>query len=119
MGTNYYAVKNGPSLREPVHIGLSSSGWLFVFQDQHDPWWGDPPLEWHTYNQVKEWLRKYTVESTDFCIIDEYDHVVTFEEFFELVDRKQNDEHCRSNPDNFRYNVKNVDGYRFDDRNFC
>jgi hypothetical protein len=34
MGTNYYAVKNGPTIQELVHIGKSSAGWLFNFQQQ-------------------------------------------------------------------------------------
>ena len=34
MGTNYYVVRDRPSQMEPVHIGKSSIGWLFGFQDQ-------------------------------------------------------------------------------------
>lgn len=37
MGTNYYAVKNRPTVCSPIHIGKSSSGWLFLFHEQNDP----------------------------------------------------------------------------------
>lgn len=117
MGTNYYVVPNRPSIREPVHIGKSSVGWLFAFQSQNDTWY-DPPIVWDTYNQVKEWLYKHTVENRDFAIMNEYDEIVSFEDFFKIVDDKQNDPRCRNNPDNFLYS-KNVDGYRFDEGDFC
>ena len=67
--------------------------------------------------KVKEWLKKYTVDSTDYVIMDEYDRIVPFDEFFELVDWKQKDQHCKSNPDNLTYS-RNVDGYRFVDEEF-
>jgi len=34
------------------------------------------------------------------------------------VDRKQEDPYCLDNEDNFAYNVRNIDGYRFDDHDF-
>lgn len=34
MGTNYYAVRNKPTVESPHHIGKSSAGWLFNFQEQ-------------------------------------------------------------------------------------
>ena len=111
MGTNYYVVKNGPSVREPIHIGKSSIGWLFGFQGHNDRW-DDPPVVWNTYKQVRDWLKKYTVDSTDYVIMNEYDEVVSFEDFFDLVDSKQKDPDCLRNPDNFDY-ARNVDGYRF------
>ena len=116
MGTNYYAVKNRPTVEEPIHIGKSSIGWLFHFQT-HNESWREPPVVWNTFNQLKEWLNKYTVESDDYVIIDEYDEIITLDEFLKLVDRKQNDEYCLSNSDNFS-NARNVDGYRFSDVNF-
>ena len=117
MGTNYYVVKNGPSVQTPVHIGKSSIGWMFNFQDQ-DEQWRDTPIVWHTFNQVKDWLKKYTVDSKDYVIIDEYDDVVTYDEFVDMVEFKQNDPSCRDNKDNFTYS-KNIDGYRFSDGEFC
>ncbi|MBR3445591.1 MAG: hypothetical protein IKH14_07000 [Prevotella sp.] len=117
MGTNYYAVKNRPTTQEPIHIGKSSIGWLFCFERQHIPW-NDPPVEWNTYEQVKDWLIKYTVESDYYVIINEYDEIISFDEFVEMVDEKQNDEFCKSNEDNFAYS-DNVNGYRFTEGDFC
>ena len=116
MGTNYYAVRNKASLEELIHIGKSSFGWLFLFQEQKDTW-RDIPVEWHNYEQVKEWLYKNTVESKKYAILDEYDRKISYKKFIDLVETKQKNERCLSNPDNFKYN-KNVNGYRFDDRDF-
>lgn len=116
MGTNYYAVKNCPSLAGPIHIGKSSAGWLFSFQSQNDKW-RDPPVVWNTYKQVIDWLHKNTVEKTDYVILNEYDEIIPFDDFVELVQSKQNDLLCKGNPDNFSYS-RNVDGYRFSDEEF-
>lgn len=112
MGTNYYITKNGPSVRTPIHIGKSSIGWLFLFQAQNETWY-DPPVVWNTWPQVRDWLRKYTVESKDFVIIDEYDEVIPYDEFVKMVERKQVDPRDRDNPDNFSH-ARNIDGYRFE-----
>ena len=118
MGTNYYVVKKKPTIEEPIHIGKSSFGWLFSFQTQNRDY-GDIPVIWNTYPQVKEWLKKYTVgEDAPYVILDEYDEPVSYEEFVELVDRKQKDEKNLSNPDNFNYGTRNIDGYRFTDGDF-
>lgn len=113
MGTNYYAVRNRPTTQEPIHIGKSSWGWKFLFQ-AHNETWEDPPVVWNTYEQVYEWLFKYTVESDEFVIIDEYDQIVSFADFIKMVKDKQNED----NPDDFRW-WRNVNGFRFDDREFC
>ena len=117
MGTNYYVVKNGPSVKEPIHIGKSSAGWLFNFQ-MHNEKWEEPPVVWNSYNQVKEWLKKYTVDERKYIIMNEYDEIVSYDDFIELVESKQEDEWCRDNPDNFSYS-RNVDGYRFSDEYLC
>jgi len=116
MGTNYYLVKNRPSVMEPYHIGKSSCGWLFSFQDQNDRW-NDPPIVWHTYPQVKDVLKRLTVDSDDYVIINEYDEIIPYDEFVAMVDSKQSDPHNISNPDNFEY-ARNIDGYRFTDWEF-
>lgn len=116
MGTNYYAVRNRPTVQNPVHIGKSSAGWLFNFKTQNDTW-SNPFVVWNTYEQVKAWLYKHTVLDKDFVIMDEYDEIVSFEDFFNLVDKKQADEHNRNNRDNFTY-ARNVNGYRFTDEEF-
>lgn len=112
MGTNYYAVRNRPTTDEPIHIGKSSIGWKFLFQAQNNNW-NNPPVVWNTYEQVRDWLKKYTVESTEYVIIDEYDEIITYDKFLELVKNKQDIE----NPDNFTY-CRNVNGYRFTDSEF-
>ena len=113
MGTNYYAVKNRPSLSAPIHIGKSSAGWRFLFQTQDDKW-NDPPVAWSNYEEVREWLYKHVVEDKTYVILDEYDEVVSFDEFFRMVEEKQGED----DPDNFAYGVCNVNGYRFDEHEF-
>ena len=116
MGTNYYVVPNRPSVHGGIHIGKSSIGWLFLFQSQHETW-NDPPIVWHSWPAVKDWLQKYTVDSTNYVIVDEYDEIISFADFIDLVESKQHDEHCRRNPDNFSCS-RNVGGYRFTDYDF-
>ena len=113
MGTNYYAVRNRPTTEEPIHIGKSSIGWKFNFQVQNEKW-NKPPVIWNTYDQVYEWLHKYTVKSDLYVIIDEYDEIISFDDFVALVEKKQSE----NNPDDFTY-AKNVNGYRFSDGEFC
>ena len=113
MGTNYYAVRNRPTVDEPIHIGKSSFGWRFSFQRQNEKY-NDPPVIWNTYDQVREWLHKYTVDSDQYVIMDEYDRIISFDDFIELVEEKQQND----NPDNFTYS-RNVNGYRFTDEDFC
>ena len=117
MGTNYYAVRNRPTIERPIHIGKASAGWLFHFQRQNDLW-HEPPIVWNTYNQVKNWLKEYTVDSDNYVIINEYDEIIPFDEFCKEVDWRQNEEEYRNNPDNFSYKTMNVDGYRFSDNDF-
>lgn len=114
MGTNYYVVKNKPSVSEPIHIGKSSAGWLFLFQAQDRTWDG---VAWNDYDQLKQWLKTYTVERNEYVIVDEYDEIVSYDDFICLVESKQNDEWCCSNPDNFRW-CHNINGYRFTTEEF-
>lgn len=109
MGTNYFVVPNRPSVIEPVHIGKSSIGWKFLFEYQDEPWY-EPPIIWNTYDEVKAWLKKNTVDSTDWIIMDEYDEVISYDAFIRMVERKQ--EQDADNPDNFT-NSDNIGGYRF------
>lgn len=116
MGTNFYAVRNRPTVSEPIHIGKCSIGWLFLFQTQDIPY-NEPPVIWNTYKQVKDWLRDNT-QSGEYVIMDEYDTIVPYDDFIALVEKRQKDKRCRDNPDNFSYDVRNVDGYRFSDGPF-
>ena len=115
MGTNYYVIPNRPSVMEPIHIGKSSMGWMFLFHDVDEPY-RDVPVVWHTYEEVKNWLYKHTVKRKQYVIMNEYDEIVSFDDFIEMVERKQ--EQDKDNPDNFTY-CRNVDGYRFEEGEFC
>ena len=112
MGTNYFVQKNKPTVHEPIHIGKSSIGWLFLFHREEDTW-NDPPIVWNNYEQVKAWLKANTVDSSNYVIINEYDEIVPYNEFIAMVEWKQQDEQCRNNPDNFSYHTDHVNGYRF------
>lgn len=118
MGTNYYVVKNRPSVNGRVeHIGKSSWGWLFLFHTVSNPY-AEPPMVWHSYGEVMDWLKEYTTgEHPEFIIMNEYDEVVPFEDFKGHVDAKQGDEHSGRNPHNFDY-CENVEGYRFEAGDF-
>lgn len=118
MGTNYYVVKRSPTVYGRVyHIGKSSMGWLFNFQTQNEKW-SEPPVVWNNFYQLREWLKKYTVDNDEFVIMDEYNDIISYKDFIDIVERKQKDELCMRNPDNFKYS-NNVDGYRFTDDEFC
>ena len=112
MGTNFYAVSTIPTTSYDewrIHIGKSSCGWLFCFHDcEH----------FHTFPQVVKWLSKYVCEENKYVLMNEYDQVVPVADFINLVQEKQNDSHCKNNPDNFLYS-KNIDGYRFSEGEFC
>lgn len=108
MGTNYYAIRKKPCLYgRTIHIGKNSCGWLFLFHDCD---------EFHTYPQFKKWLNEEVPK--EYVLFDEYNEEITKEELLDLIDTKQKDEHCLSNSENFNYNVKNIDGYRFSNRDF-
>lgn len=115
MGTNYYAVKSEPTTSEPIHIGKSSLGWMFLFHEQHDLW-NDPPIEWHSFDELKAWLERYVVQENKYVILNEYDEEVDYYGFIDMIEEKQRVD--RNNPDNFKY-CENINGYRFTDNDFC
>lgn len=88
--------------REAKHIGKSSWGWLFNFQDQE---------EWHSYDQFKSYITNKD-NMKDKVIINEYNEKLTPKEMLKIIDDKQKDKRNHENPDNFHY-CRNVDGYRF------
>lgn len=108
MGTNYYAVKKKPTIREPLHIGKSSCGWRFLFHEVNKYNDFDENLEIHTFKQWKDFLEN----NNEIVILNEYDEEISVKDFLQMVKEKQ------ENKDNFDYNVKNVNGYRFCDRDF-
>ena len=114
MGTNYYVVPNRPTITKPIHIGKSSMGWMFLFHDVNEPY-RDVPIVWHTYEEVKAWLYRNTIEYPFYVIINEYDEIVSYDHFISMVEQKQLQDW--KNPDNFTY-CRNVNGYRFDDGEF-
>ena len=106
MGTNYYAVRKKPCLYgRVIHIGKCSCGWLFLFQDCD---------EFHTYNQFKNWLENEVPK--EWVLFDEYNNRIKKSELLSLIEFHQKKD-C-NNPDNFAYGEKNIDGYRFSDKEF-
>ena len=93
--------------REAKHIGKSSWGWLFNFQDQN---------EWHSYEQFKNYITNKD-NMKDKIIINEYNEKLTPKEMLKIIDDKQKDKRNHENPDNFHY-CRNVDGYRFSSGDF-
>jgi len=93
--------------REAKHIGKSSWGWLFNFQDQD---------EWHSYEQFKNYITNKD-NMKDKIIINEYNEKLTPKEMLKIIDDKQKDKRNLENPDNFHY-CRNVDGYRFSSGDF-
>ena len=99
MGVNYYAIQKSPDSilkesgstntittleewieeqksKEYIHIGKSSAGWKFTFNNN----------EWRYYttiDELKEWLKSH-------LIISEYGDVISFEDFWNKVESKQN-----------------------------
>ena len=112
MGTNYYAVKKKPTINKPLHIGKSSAGWKFLFHKVNiwDNYISDEPL--NTFPQWKKFLEEQTANN-NIIIMDEYDKVVSLDDFLNMVERKQS----VNNPDDFTY-ADNIDGYRFESGEF-
>lgn len=104
MGTNYYLVKNKPSIDSGLHIGKSSIGWRFLFR-KPSIWEADKPL--NTFEQWRDYLKE-TTESGTHVVMNEYDEIVSLDDFLKLVEMKQKEDRT----DMFEY-CENVNGYRF------
>lgn len=109
MGTNYYLVKNRPTVTSPLHIGLSSAGWRFLF---FKPSVWDVGVPLNTYEQWRDYLNE-TTENGTHVIMDEYDKQHSLESFLRLVENKQKE----NRPDMFKY-CENINGYRFSSNDF-
>jgi len=96
MGTNYYAIKKADdetkakiklaidrddyitardSIPELIHIGKSSGGWNFLFNNQN----------WRYFLGNRKSLNEFL---SDCKIYDEYEHELSINEFWVMVDRK-------------------------------
>ena len=112
MGTNYYVVSSKPTVCYTIHIGKSSLGWKFCFHrvDKWENYINEEPL--NTFPQWKKFLEDQTTNG-NIIIMNEYDEVVSLDEFLKMVEIKQKE----NNPDDFTYS-DNIDGYRFTDGEF-
>ena len=76
MGCNYYAfdeeMKETEFCENGLHIGKNSWGWVFHFEAHSKP-------ELKTVEQYREYLK-------DKFIYDEYDRLVFYDEFWEMVE---------------------------------
>ena len=112
MGTNYYAVSSKPTVCHPMHIGKSSAGYRFLFHrvNVRDNYFSNDQL--NTFPQWKKFLDEQTANG-NIVIMNEYDEVVSLDEFLKMVEIKQKE----NNPDDFTYS-DNIDGYRFESGEF-
>lgn len=99
MGTNYYAIPR----RRIIHIGKSSCGWEFAFQDND---------EFHSYAQFEEWMKE-NVDTGKYVLEDEYDREISSEEMKKIITERENV--YGFDGDSF---FKKVDGYWFSPREF-
>lgn len=105
MGTNYYIKSKDKKCHEcggtgylDVHVGKSSGGWQFLFN----------PFK----KSFKEW-KEYILSNKD-SLYDEYGDKVKPEEFFKLVEEKQEKDstHYRENEPVNQYEFRDDKGYR-------
>ena len=99
-------MKKKPTINKPLHIGKSSSCLKFLFQEVNKYNSFDSDLEIHTFEQWKEFLEN----NNEIVILNEYDEEVSVKDFLDLVEEKQKEKHDEYS--------KNVNGYRFTDRDF-
>lgn len=109
MGTNYY-VKGDVCDHcgrgdNDTHLGKSSAGWQFSFQYNGGQYYKN-------VEEMKEWLK-------DKDIYDEYDRPVTYDDFWAMVEQKQNNpknsshyKECKAAYGS-REHILLVDGYTF------
>ena len=107
MGTNYYAVSSKPTVCHPIKIGRATKEYKFLFNrvDGWDNYINSKPI--NTFPQWKKFLEEQTTNN-NIIIMDEYDKIVSLDDFLEMVERKQKED----NPNDFTW-ADNIDGYRF------
>jgi len=102
MGTNYYTkIKECEHCGrfEEIHLGKSSVGWKFCFNLNGKKYY-------QNYGELKDFLQ-------DKLIKNEYEEVVSFEKFIELIQNKQS-----AKSDQSDYGAININGYIFYDGEF-
>lgn len=113
MGTNYYAHNKKTTCEccgraddmDILHIGKSSIGWTFSFQG-FDEKYHQPKIK-----SLKDW--KIFLSDPDIFIQNEYGDKISNNDFFEVVNSKQNDDnqnHAKLYPEG---NWVDEDGYSF------
>ena len=107
MGTNYYTkIKECECCGrfEEIHLGKSSCGWKFSFQYNDGKYYKN-------FDEMKSWLK-------DKVIKDEYNRIITLEEFFLMIKDKQKE--TNSHADKYKSERDFViDGYSFTNCEFC
>ena len=105
MGTNYY-INSKPACptcghrEEPLHIGKASAGWKFLFASY--PYKG--------INTRQDWA--VFMGMTDEVITDEYGHRLTRTEFWDKVEKHQDESQPRDNDSVFfKSNYEDFEGY--------
>ncbi len=112
MGTNYYTRINECKhckRFENIHLGKSSAGWQFSFQYNGGQYY-------QNIKEMKDFLK-------DKIIKDEYDHIVTHDKFWEMVESKQKNklnhvDYMKKNHPNYSERDFKIDGYSFTDCDF-
>ena len=108
MGTNYYIKEKPPCPTcghggTDIHLGKSSAGWAFTFQYNGGEYY-------KTVVEMREWTRGKQ-------IFNEYGEKVSFEEFWDMVEAKQEGmQHSEVTKD---FNALMIDGYSFVNTEFC
>lgn len=111
MSTNYYVMKNKVSLyQRAIHIGKSSLGHKFLFRGYSGEEEGFDN-DYLNISSIDDW--KDYIKNNELLIFNEYDELISYDDFFDMVERFQ----LEGNEDDFKYNG-NVNGYRFDFREF-
>ena len=100
MGTNYYLHYNNCeqcNITDIIHIGKCSCGWKFLFR-----WY-------YNIQNIEEY--KQIMNQKGSCIIDEYDRIISYEDFWSMVEQKQNEQPHTE--------FLNINGYDFVNADFC
>lgn len=136
MGTNYYAQLNVcDKCNKPedvLHIGKSSCGWTFMFRGYRNHYIREGfEVNLDSWQKWQLFLKQPNIQ-----IINEYDEIITYDDFYRLVEDKKNEtfNHAKltieKSPEIFykpefiseeyiRQNWIDSDGNSFTDTEFC